>query len=125
MLQTWYEEDFPSLPQEQNIWTNWNLRLNQVHEKHSKFSLHHNIPNKWLPPPHNIIQLNFDGASKGNPGKAGSGGAFRDHTGKPLLIFLGLICWDTNNSVELEWLWQGLLLAQHHSFFPLIIEGDS
>lgn len=30
-----------------------------------------------------------------------------------------------NNSVELEGLWQGLNLVQQHSYFPLIIEGDS
>jgi len=38
---------------------------------------------------------------------------------------LGSIGWDTNNSVELEGLWQGLLPAQIHDFFPLIVEGDS
>lgn len=29
LLHTWHEEDFPSLPQEQNIWANWNLQWNQ------------------------------------------------------------------------------------------------
>jgi len=72
-----------------------------------------------------MIQLNFDGASKGNLGKVGYGGAFRDHKGKPLLIFLGSIGWDMNNSIELEGLWKGLILAQRHSFFPLVIEGGS
>lgn len=72
-----------------------------------------------------MIQLNFDGASKGNLGRVGYGGIFRDHKGKPLLIFIGSIGLDTNNSTELEGLWQGLLLAQHHGLFPLVIEGDS
>ena len=72
-----------------------------------------------------MIQLNFDGASKGNPRKAGFGGVFRDHKGAPLLTFIGSNEWDTNNSDELEGLWQGLLLAQSHGLFPLIIEGDS
>lgn len=82
------------------------------------------ISNKWIPP-QNVFQLNFDGASKGNPGKARFGGIFRDHKGVTLLTFLGSKGWDSNNSVELEGLWQGPLLAQSHGFFPLIIEGDS
>jgi len=72
-----------------------------------------------------MYQLNFDGASKGNPGNSGFGGIFRDHKGAPLLTFLGSKGWDTNNSAELEGLWQGLILAQDKGFFPLIIEGDS
>lgn len=72
-----------------------------------------------------MYQLNFDGASKGNPGNSGFGGIFRDHKGAPLLTFLGSKGWDTNNSAELEGLWQGLILAQDKGFFPLIIEGNS
>lgn len=71
-----------------------------------------------------MIQLNFDGASKGNPGIVGYRGIFRDHEGKPLLIFYGSIGWDTNLA-ELEGLSQGLCLAQHHGFFAIKIEGDS
>lgn len=52
-----------------------------------------------------MIKLNFDGASKGNPGKAGYIRAFRDHIGKALLILLGSIGWDTNNSAKLEGVW--------------------
>lgn len=77
------------------------------------------------PPPKHTFKLNFDGASKGNPGKAGFGGIFRDHEGSPLLIFFGNIGWDTNNSTELEGLWQGLLLSQRHGFQTLEIEVDS
>jgi hypothetical protein len=33
---------------------------------------------KWEPPPQGFIKLNYDGASKGNPGQAGAGGLFRD-----------------------------------------------
>jgi len=72
-----------------------------------------------------MIQLNFDGAFKGNLGKAGYGGVFRDHKVIPLLTFIGSIGWITNNSAELEGLWQGLLLAQLNGFFQLLIEGDS
>jgi len=72
-----------------------------------------------------MIKLNFDGASKGNPGNSGFGEIFRNHQGVPLLSFFGSKGWDTNNSAELEGLWQGLIIAQDKGFFPLIIEGDS
>ena len=72
-----------------------------------------------------MVQINFDGASKGNPCKEGFGGIFRNHKGNVLQTFMGSIGWDTNSSVELEVLWQGPLLAQSHGFSPLIIEGDS
>jgi len=72
-----------------------------------------------------VIKLNFVGASKGNPGKAGHGGIFRNHEGQPLLLYFGSIGWDTNNSVELEGVWQGMNLVHQHNFHPLIIEGDS
>ena len=77
------------------------------------------------PPPAGILKLNFHGASKGNLGEAGYGGIFRDHRGHPMLIYYGSIGWDTNNSAELEGLWQGMQLAHLHEYFPLKIEGDS
>lgn len=80
---------------------------------------------RWQPPPKHSLKLNFDGASKGNPGNAGFGGIFRDYKGSPILIFYGNIGWDTNNSAELEGLWQGLRLAQNLSYKLLEIEGDS
>lgn len=79
----------------------------------------------WTPPPIDMVKLNFDGASKGNLGQAGYGGAFRGHDGNPIAIFMGSIGWDTNNSAELEGLWRGLILAHRNKLFPLIIEGDS
>lgn len=72
-----------------------------------------------------MVLLNFDGASKGNPGKARFGGIFRNHKGNVLQTFMWSIGWDTNNSTKLEGMWQGLLLAQSNRFLPIIIEGDS
>ena len=125
LLQTWHEEDLPSLPQEQNIWANWNLQWNQEPLTKGTTPSKGSTPGKWLPPPKHMFQLNFDGASKRNPGSAGFGGIFRDYKGAPLLTFLGSKGWDTNNSAELEGLWQGLIIAQNKGYFLLIIEGDS
>ena len=82
-------------------------------------------PDKWIPSPCHMFQLNFDGASKGNPGKAGFGGIFRDHKGTPILTYLGSTGWDTKNSEKLEGLWQGLIISQNQGIFLLVIEGDS
>lgn len=110
---------------EKAIWENWNIQLPQGSPVFKPIGKANISKHLWLPPPRHRFKLNFDGASKGNPGKAGFGGIFRDHKGSPLLIYLGNIGWDTNNSAELEGLWQGLLIAQHHGFQPLEIEGDS
>eukprot|EP00253_Pinus_taeda_P007787 PITA_07787 len=79
----------------------------------------------WSPPPKITYILNFDGASKGNPGITGYGGIIRNSQGNSLKIYFGSIGWKTNNAAELEGLWQGLQIAQLQSFFPLIVEGDS
>lgn len=124
-LKDWNPEDYPTLPQEKVIWDNW-----QMNRPHSPpVSIHPAISRKdsgsWRPPPAGMIQLNFDGACKGNPGQAGYGGVFRDNKGHSLGIFLGSIGWDTNNSAELEGLWRGLRIAHTRNLFPLVIEGDS
>jgi hypothetical protein len=36
----------------------------------------HTIEEHWSPPQPGFIKLNYDGASKGNPGQAGAGGIF-------------------------------------------------
>ena len=80
---------------------------------------------RWVLPPDGWSKANFDGASKGNPGKARFGGIFRNHEGQPLLLYFGSIGWDTNNSAELEGLWQGMQVADQHNFYPILIEGDT
>eukprot|EP00253_Pinus_taeda_P025653 PITA_25653 len=124
-IHTWTAEDFPSTSTEKSIWDNWQISLSQPTGSKSTSSIRQDKNKTWIPPPPNSFQLNFDGASKGNPGISGYGGVFRDHSRNPLLIDCGTNGWDTNNSVELEGLWQGLNHAERHSFFPLIIEGDS
>lgn len=79
----------------------------------------------WSRPPVNVFQLNFDGASKGNPGQTGFGRVIRDHQGNPLISFFGSIGWNTYNAAELEGLLRGLTLAQDQKFLPLLVEGDS
>eukprot|EP00253_Pinus_taeda_P034194 PITA_34194 len=124
-VKVWSKEDFPSNPQGQAIWDNWQIQLNHPLSSKDNISKHQTPSAIWNPPPINVFQLNFDGASRGNPGKTGFGGAIRDYQGTPLIIFYGSIGWNTNNAAELEGLWGGLNLAQEQGFFPLIAEGDS
>lgn len=124
-IRQWHSEDLPTLPQEKSIWANWRLQLNQNSIVNNQSNMQNQEASTWTPPPLDMLQLNFDGASKGNPGKAGYGGVFRNHKGSPQCIFMGSIGWDTNNSAELEGLWHGLKLAHERNLFPLIIEGDS
>eukprot|EP00253_Pinus_taeda_P011126 PITA_11126 len=125
MLRSWTTEDLPTLDNEKAIWENWNMQLHQ--EPHNKVPPKSSNTKKvsWTTPPKLSFKLNFDGASKGNPGTAGFGGIFRNYVGSPLLIYYGNIGWDTNNSAKLEGLWQGLLLSRNHNFHPLEVEGDS
>lgn len=121
----WTQEDLPSIDAKKAIWENWNLNLQL--DAHSPTMMMSSNSRKvsWTPPPKNSINLNFDGASKGNPINVGFGVVIRDYKGSPILIYFGKIGWDTNNLTELEGLWQGLLLSKNFNLQPLEIEGDS
>eukprot|EP00253_Pinus_taeda_P008458 PITA_08458 len=118
-------EDFPSNDKEQTIWHNWQINLQSPNSPTSNSSRQQDTPSIWSPPPINTYMLNFDGASKGNPGLTGYGGAVRNHQGQVLKVFYGSIGWNTNNVAELEGLWRGLFMAQREGLLPLIVEGDS
>jgi ribonuclease HI/exonuclease III len=69
--------------------------------------------------------LQFDGASKGNPGPSGGGGIIQDpNQGTVMKYAIGLGI-DTNNRAEALALWQGLKLAIKHNIQDLIVIGDS
>jgi len=69
--------------------------------------------------------LNFDGASKGNPGNAEFGGIFRDSEKTTRWVFAEWRGEMTNNEVELWAVHQGLRIAVRNSYKNLEIEGDS
>jgi hypothetical protein len=63
----------------------------------------------WKPPPEGSLKLNFDGASKGNPGRTGMGGVIRDSQGKIIRLYTGSLGNSTNNAAEfgaLETAWR-------------------
>eukprot|EP00253_Pinus_taeda_P024317 PITA_24317 len=69
--------------------------------------------------------LFFDGASKGNPGVAGSGGVLLSPGGFPELRFHWGLGIETNNRAEALALWQGLSLAINRNILSLSVFGDS
>jgi hypothetical protein len=82
-IQSWTPEDIPSEPPESIIFSSWKKIT-------SKASLSFSAPptpttrspSSWSCPPPGFWKLNFDGASKGNPGPTGFGAVIRDNTGK-------------------------------------------
>ena len=76
-------------------------------------------PSSWCPSVHQVFKVNFDGVAKGY------GGVCRNCNGEILQVFHGSIGHDTNNSVELEGLIQGVQLVIRHGWFLSIVEGDS
>eukprot|EP00253_Pinus_taeda_P021755 PITA_21755 len=124
-IKGWSQEDMPSNNKEQAICNNWQLQITTPKTQGTLTTKRKNSLTQWTPPPKNMYLLNFDGASKGNPGITGYGGVIRNSQGIPLKIYFGSIGWNTNNAAELEGLWLGLQIAHHQSFMPLIVEGDS
>jgi len=125
LLQPWAKEDFPTADNEKNILDNWELQIHQDSTTTQRTNRNIKDNSRWTPPPNNSYKLNFDGASKGNPGQAGFGGIIRDSKGKLKQLYYGSLGWDTNNSAELEGLWQGLSIAKEFNLQPLLVEGDS
>jgi ribonuclease HI len=80
---------------------------------------------KWIQTPLGFFKLNFDWASKGNPGSTGYGDVFRNRLGLIIRIFFGTLFFDNNNIAELASLIHGLQTTNKSSLYPLIIEGDS
>eukprot|EP00253_Pinus_taeda_P031183 PITA_31183 len=90
-IKHWASEDFPTNQQEQSIWSNWQINLHSTQVSQVNAVIHQVSPSRWTPPPLNTYLLNFDGASKGNPGNTGYGGAIRNSQGQPLTIYYGSI----------------------------------
>jgi hypothetical protein len=110
--------------QEQNILQNWQPILgNQLATGKHKAQI--NSPTIWTPPPEHFIKVNFDGASKGNPGPAGYGAVLRNSEGEILALDTGYIGDTTNNVAELTGLLRGLQTAIAKGHQRIILEGDS
>ena len=72
-----------------------------------------------------LITVEFDGGSRGNPGPAGIGVVLRAADGTPLITLGRFIGRATNNTAEYQALITGLQKAQELGAQKLIIRGDS
>ena len=72
-----------------------------------------------------IFKLFFNGASKGNPGRAGVGGVVTDLDGKVEIEYYGNIGQDPNNMDEAYGLWQGLKQLKKKGVEEVMVFGDS
>lgn len=80
---------------------------------------------RWEKPSGNFVKLNYDGAVKDNPGKAGIGGIIRDHEGDVLLCFAEPIPFTTSIMAEMLAAKRGVGLACENGMSQLWIEGDA
>uniref|UniRef100_A0A5K0W0Y7 RNase H type-1 domain-containing protein n=1 Tax=Nymphaea colorata TaxID=210225 RepID=A0A5K0W0Y7_9MAGN len=80
---------------------------------------------RWEKPSGNFVKLNYDGAVKDNPAKAGIGGIIRDHEGKVLLCFAEPIPFTTSIMAEMLAAKRGVGLACENDLSQLWMEGDA
>jgi hypothetical protein len=125
-IQTWTQEDIPNAPPESNIFITWNtitqktpLLLSDPPAPPARCSTF------WSRSPPCFLNLNFDGATKGNPRPTCFGAVIRYITVQIKHLREGFMGYDTNNSSELWGLIKGLQLSLDLNLQPLIIEGDS
>jgi len=69
--------------------------------------------------------LQFDGASKGNPGEAGGGGVLIDANGSTKISYAWGLGYASNNQAEFLALWQGINQALKLGITKINIAGDS
>ena len=80
---------------------------------------------RWVRPPHDVLKLNTDGYSKGNPGVSGEGGVLRDERGKLLLDFSCHFGLATSMQPEARALLFGVELCLQRGFGQFEVELDS
>ena len=80
---------------------------------------------KWKAPLRGWIKGNFDGVSKGNPGKASYGGVLRDHNGNIIDAIAIPIGISTSHKAEATVALYTMRLAMDTSNWYLWMEGDS
>ena len=105
----WSDEDRDFVGTEKRIAKAWGLDKGVISELHQKTIVCRvENPVSWSPPSSRVFKVKFDGIAKGNPGEVGYGGVCRNSNGEILQFFYGNLGRDTNNSVELEGMIQGV-----------------
>ncbi|XP_057873760.2 uncharacterized protein LOC131079745 [Cryptomeria japonica] len=79
----------------------------------------------WTPPKTRNFKINFDGASRGNPGKSGFGAIIRNEFGNLVGANYGPLGINTNNMAEMAGLLAGLEWCVARGIQDVEVEGDS
>jgi hypothetical protein len=121
---SWKAEDLNCNPEEHRILQCWQpILINQSTPRINKpIQI---SPITWSPPSAHFIKINFDGASKGNPGTTGYGAVIKDSKGEILGLIAGFLGEKTNNVAELTGLLRGLQETMNKDHYKLVLEGDS
>ncbi|XP_057863873.1 uncharacterized protein LOC131071919 [Cryptomeria japonica] len=80
---------------------------------------------EWTPPEKGWIKINFDGASRGNPGPSGVGVIARDDHGNILAIAAKRMVDGSNNVAECQAAMEAILMVGKLGVKKLHLEGDS
>lgn len=83
------------------------------------------VAGSWTPPPLGILKLNFDSASKGNPGPAGLGSVVRECNWAVLRACVGPFEYCDSLKTELFGLLMSLRDLHNIDVSKIIIEGNS
>ncbi|XP_059065053.1 uncharacterized protein LOC131857052 [Cryptomeria japonica] len=80
---------------------------------------------KWEEPLNSFLKLNFDGASKGNPGRSGAGRVLTDQNGLIVKAASYRLPNGSNNLIEARELLEVVKIASNMGLSKLHIGGDS
>ena len=126
LTEKWTDEDWKAVGIEAIILEQLNLKPQMLSQGLWKFRPpRQSIEEQWRPPQPGFLKLNYDGASRGNPGQAGLGGIFRNSRGTVCRFYALDLGHATNNEAELVAVKQGLQIAIREQYQRIIVEGDS
>ena len=80
---------------------------------------------RWRPPPGDILKINTDGSSRGNPGQAGVGGVGRDTNGNVIFMFSIHKGVHSNNVMEALAIKVAMMQACSLGWRKIVCESDS
>jgi hypothetical protein len=100
-LHPWNDQDWNCPTNERIILYHWQLQPQSLSINLGTKTHHEPSPTTWKAPEIGYHKMNFDGASKGNPGPTGYREVIRNSKGAILHIVAGNIEHNTNNATEI------------------------